>query len=144
MDGAGRDGNRRVGALVAAAAFVVVLAVLVGLGAFRDPGSPGRAPKTPGSGEYSRISTYKKQVPSYPGLSYTENFATLECDPGDLLLSGGFSGVDEGTAIVASAPDAISSAEVWLVGWENDASPDSINVAVLCAEGAFPPHEEGS
>jgi hypothetical protein len=30
------------------------------------------------------------------------------------------------------------------VGWENDASPDAVNVAVLCAEAAFPPHEKDS
>jgi hypothetical protein len=133
--------RRRLATLVAGAAvFLVALVALAGLGSLGWPWAQERqAPDT-----YSRVlNTYEKRVSGNPGLSYTETFATLRCDPGDQLLSGGFSGLDEGTVVIASEPDTVSSAEAWLVGWENDASPDAVNVAVLCAEAAFPPHEEG-
>ncbi|HKH76100.1 MAG TPA: hypothetical protein VKA51_04005 [Rubrobacteraceae bacterium] len=142
MDGAGRDLAWKLATVVAgAAAFVVVVAAVVGPDAFWGPGRPGTQDEAPGT--YSRVLiTYEKRVSGNPGLSYTETFATLGCDPGDQLLSGGFSGLDEGTVVITSEPDTVSSAEAWLVGWENDASPDAVNVAVLCAEAAFPPHEE--
>ena len=136
----GASGNRRRLATLAAGAavFVVALVTLAGLGSLGWPrAQEGEAPNT-----YSRVlNTYEKRVSGNPGLSYTETFATLRCDPGDQLLGGGFSGLDEGTVVIASEPDTVSSAEAWLVGWENDASPDAVNVAVLCAEAAFPPHE---
>ena len=141
MDGAGRDLVWKLATVVAGAAvFVVMLVVLAEVGALRGPGRPGAQDEELGT--YSRVlTTYEKRVSGNPGLSYTETFATLRCDPGDQLLSGGFSGLDEGTVVIASEPDTVSSAEAWLVGWENDASPDAVNVAVLCAEAAFPPHE---
>jgi hypothetical protein len=136
----GASGNRRRLATLAAgtAVFIVALVTLAGLGSLGWPrAQEGEAPNT-----YSRVlNTYEKRVSGNPGLSYTETFATLRCDPGDQLLGGGFSGLDEGTVVIASEPDTVSSAEAWLVGWENDASPDAVNVAVLCAEAAFPPHE---
>ena len=138
VDGASRNRRRLATLAAGAAAFVVALVTLAGLGSFGWPrAQEGEAPNT-----YSRVlNTYEKRVSGNPGLSYTETFATLRCDPGDQLLSGGFSGLDEGTVVIASEPDTVSSAEAWLVGWENDASPDAVNVAVLCAEAAFPPHE---
>jgi len=142
VDGAGRDLAWKLATVVAGAAvFVVVVAAVVGPDALRGPGRPGTQDEAPST--YSRVlTTYEKRVSGNPGLSYTETFATLGCDPGDQLLSGGFSGLDEGTVVITSEPDTVSSAEAWLVGWENDASPDAVNVAVLCAEAAFPPHEE--
>jgi hypothetical protein len=138
VDGASRNRRRLATLAAGAAVFVVALVTLAGLGSFGWPrAQEGEAPNT-----YSRVlNTYEKRVSGNPGLSYTETFATLRCDPGDQLLSGGFSGLDEGTVVIASEPDTVSSAEAWLVGWENDASPDAVNVAVLCAEAAFPPHE---
>jgi hypothetical protein len=138
VDGASRNRRRLATLAAGAAVFVVALVTLAGLGSFGWPrAQEGEAPNT-----YSRVlNTYEKRVSGNPGLSYTETFATLRCDPGDQLLSGGFSGLDEGTVVIASEPDNVSSAEAWLVGWENDASPDAVNVAVLCAEAAFPPHE---
>ena len=140
MDGAGRGRGRKLATVGAgAAAFVVVLAVLAGLGGAAPPGAQGEE----GPEAYSRLpTTYEKRVSANPGLSYTETFATLRCDPGDQLLSGGFSGVEEGTVVIANAPDTAASAEAWLVGWENDASPDAVDVTILCAEAAFPPHDE--
>ena len=141
MDGAGRDlGRKPATAVAGTAAFVVVAVAVVGLGALGGTGRPGAREEAPGT--YSRVlTTYEEQVPGNPGLPYTETFATVRCDPGDQLLSGGFSGVDEGTAVIANGPDTASSAEAWLVGWENDASSDAVDVTVLCAEAAFPPHE---
>ncbi len=142
-DGAGRKRSRKLATVFAgaAAALVVVLAVLAGPGALRGPGRPGAQEEGPRT--YSRVLiTYEERVPGNPGLAYTETFATLRCDPGDQLLSGGFSGVDEGTNVIANGPDTASSAEAWLVGWENDASPDAVDVTILCAEAAFPPHDE--
>jgi hypothetical protein len=138
VDGASRNRRRLATLAAGAAVFVVALVTLSGLGSLGWPrAQEGEAPDT-----YSRVlNTYEKRVSGNPGLSYTETFATLRCDPGDQLLSGGFSGLDEGTVVIASEPDTVSSAEAWLVGWENDASPDAVNVAVLCAEAAFPPHE---
>jgi hypothetical protein len=138
VDGASRNRRRLATLAAGAAVFVVALVTLAGLGSLGWPrAQEGEAPNT-----YSRVlNTYEKRVSGNPGLSYTETFATLRCDPGDQLLGGGFSGLDEGTVVIASEPDTVSSAEAWLVGWENDASPDAVNVAVLCAEAAFPPHE---
>ncbi len=142
VDGVSRNWRRLATVVVVVVAlFVVVIVALAALGALRGTGRPGaqegEAPNT-----YSRVlTTYEKRVSGNPGLPYTETFATLRCDPGDQLLSGGFSGLDEGTVVIASEPDTVSSAEAWLVGWENDASPDAVYVAVLCAEAAFPPHE---
>ena len=138
VDGASRNRRRLATLAAGAAVFLVALVALAGLGRYGWPrAQEGEAPDT-----YSRVlNTYEKRVFGNPGLSYTETFATLRCDPGDQLLSGGFSGLDEGTVVIASEPDTVSSAEAWLVGWENDASPDAVNVAVLCAEAAFPPHE---
>lgn len=141
VDGASRNRRRLVTTIAGAVVFVVVLVALAGLGTLRGSVSPG-AQEGEAPGTYSRVlTTYEKRISANPGLSYTENFATLRCDPGDQLLSGGFSGVDEGTVVISSEPDTVSSAEAWVVGWENDASPDAVNVAVLCAEAAFPPHE---
>ena len=141
VNGADRERGRRLVAFVAGVvAFGVVLAALVGLGALRGSERPGAQEEGPST--YSRVlTTYEERVTANPGLSYTETFATARCDPGDQLLSGGFSGLDEGTAVIANGPDTVSSAEAWLVGWENDASPDAVEVTVLCAEAAFPPHE---
>lgn len=141
MKGAGgKLGGRPALVGVVAVAFVVILAALAWLGGAGRPG--GAEVVAEGPGAYGRApATYKERVTSNPGLSYTENYATARCDPGDKLLSGGFSAVDEGTVVVANAPDTFSSAEAWLVGWENDASPDAVEVTVLCAEAAFPPHE---
>src|SRR5215212_10926144 len=138
VDGASRNRRRLATLAAGAAVFVVALVTLAVLGSFGWPrAQEGEAPNT-----YSRVlNTYEKRVSGNPGLSYTETFATLRCDPGDQLLSGGFSGLDEGTVVIASEPDTVSSAEAWLVGWENNASPDAVNVAVLCAEAAFLPHE---
>ena len=138
VDRASRNRRRLTALAAGAAVFIVALVTLAGLGSLGWPrAQEGEAPNT-----YSRVlNTYEKRVSGNPGLSYTETFATLRCDPGDQLLSGGFSDLDEGTVVIASEPDTVSSGEAWLVGWENDASPDAVNVAVLCAEAAFPPHE---
>jgi hypothetical protein len=140
VDRASRNRRRLATLAAGAAVFLVALVALAGLGSLGWPrAKEGEAPDT-----YSRVlNTYEKRVSGNPGLSYTETFATLRCDPGDQLLSGGFSGLDEGTVVFASERDTVSSGEAWLVGWENDASPDAVNVAVVCAEAAFPPHEEG-
>ena len=140
MDRASRNRRRLATLAAGAAVFLVALVALTGLGSLGWPrAQEGEAPDT-----YSRVlNTYEKRVSGSPGLSYTETFATLRCDPGDQLLSGGFSGLEEGTVVIASEPDTVSSGEAWLVGWENDASPDAVNIAVLCAEAAFPPHEKG-
>lgn len=123
---------------------VVVFAALAGLGVSSWGGTPGAQEEAPGTGDGARISTYEKRVTGNPGLPYTETFAASRCDRGDRLLSGGFYGVDEGTAVIASAPDDSSSQEDWLVGWENDSTPDAVEVSALCADEALPPHEEGS
>lgn len=121
-----RFGTRRAmlagGAVVA---FVVIFAS-VSTGAI----SPGAADRL----EPSRDHVYQRQVLSNPGLAKTETFAALGCYPGDVLLSGGYSGVDEGTLITANGPDPASSEETWLVGWKNDDSSDAVDVRVLCLD----------
>jgi hypothetical protein len=108
----------------AAATFVVIFSVSTGA---IYPGAPDRL-------EHSRDHVYQRQVLSNPGLAKTETFAALGCYPGDVLLSGGYSGVDEGTLITADGPDSASSEEAWLVGWRNDDSSDAIDVRVLCLD----------
>jgi hypothetical protein len=53
------------------------------------------------------------------------------CDAGDVLLSGGHFGLDAGTTLVASGPDAFHDG--WQLQWKNDGTADSITVSVYCA-----------
>ncbi len=114
-----------------AAVLVVIFAALMPTGPVH-PGATNRL-------EPSRGFTYQRQVLSNPGLAKTETFASLGCYPGDLLLSGGYSDVDEGTQITANGPDSASSEEAWLVGWRNDDSSDAVDVRVLCLDQSFLP-----
>lgn len=61
--------------------------------------------------------------------------ANAACDGGETLLSGGFSGMDQGTYLIASFPE--KSANPWVVRWKNDATVDFGGVHALCAD--FPP-----
>jgi hypothetical protein len=65
---------------------------------------------------------------------------TVFCDDADdFALSGGYSGVDAGTEISSSNPNFIgTNPEGWIVRWRNDATPDTINVMVVCAEIGTP------
>jgi len=110
-----------------------VLVVIFAASMPRGPVHPGAANRL----EPTRGFTYQRQVLSNPGLAKTETFASLGCYPGDLLLSGGYSGVDEGTLITANGPDSVSSEEAWLVGWRNDDSSDAVDVRVLCLDQSF-------
>ena len=115
------------------AAGVATLVVIIAL---------STGPTYPGATDRLRPSqgfTYQRQVHSNPGLAKTETFASLGCYPGDLLLSGGYSGVDPGTLITANGPDSASSEESWLVGWRNDDSSDAVDVRVLCLDQRFQP-----
>lgn len=131
---AARRGTRRAMLAGGAAAAFVVIFVSVSTGAIY-PGAPERI-------EHSRDHVYQRQVLSNPGLAKTETFAALGCYPGDVLLSGGYSGVDEGTLITANGPDPASSEETWLVGWRNDDSSDAVDVRVLCLDQSALPAQQ--
>ncbi len=61
--------------------------------------------------------------------------ANMNCDKGDLILSGGYASVDAGTTIVSSQPYDIQ-------GWElvciNDGTADPVIVTVLYADFGTP------
>ena len=58
------------------------------------------------------------------------------CDQGDFVLSGGYSAVDSGTEITGSRP--FSDPTGWQVSWRNDATADTIQVWVVCADVGTP------
>jgi hypothetical protein len=60
--------------------------------------------------------------------------ASLRCDAGDVLLSGGFNNIDNGTRLFAAFPfNANGNDQRYLVNWENNATADTITVDILCA-----------
>ena len=61
--------------------------------------------------------------------------ATLRCDPGDILLSGGFNQIDNGTRLYAAFPfNANGSDHKYVAHWENNSTADTIELNVLCAD----------
>jgi hypothetical protein len=79
--------------------------------------------------------TYKKATNngSFGGLPNNEVSATVACDAGDRLLSGGYLGAGVGTHIIVNAPDP-TVAQRWYVQWHNDATVDKIQLIVLCSD----------
>jgi hypothetical protein len=66
-------------------------------------------------------------------------FKTVFCDAGDFAVSGGYSLVDVGTVISGSTPSVTGDrTQGWSVQWRNDATPDTINVFVVCADVGTP------
>jgi hypothetical protein len=64
---------------------------------------------------------------------------SLLCDPGDLTLSGGYAQVEAGTAVFNSYPETLGPTAVgWRVSWRNDATADSVDINVLCADLGTP------
>ena len=63
------------------------------------------------------------------------------CDPGDTLITGGFSQVDAGTLLTGSTPGSnpANGAPAWEVKWVNDSTQDTIFIEVFCAD-VTPPH----
>lgn len=64
---------------------------------------------------------------------------SMSCDAGDFVLSGGYAQVDPGTLVTGSfASFAGNNPNGWTVSWRNDATPDTIQVSVLCADIGTP------
>ncbi|MEX2237628.1 MAG: hypothetical protein WEB00_08850 [Dehalococcoidia bacterium] len=68
------------------------------------------------------------------GTGNTRNM-TFSCDPGDELLSGGFSSIDQGTHVAGNRP---VSKRTWRLTWINDATVDSVSVWIFCGDGIAP------
>jgi hypothetical protein len=80
-----------------------------------------------GAGVYSQMS-------DSPGTGETE--WKQSCPNGDKVLAGGYSDADAGTFVTGSWPSFF--ADGWIVRWQNDTSPDSLRVYVLCANLGAP------
>lgn len=85
------------------------------------------------SGDFLSTSTYTKSLATTgsPWVNFSSQ-ANLPCDAGDVLLTGGYYGVDEGTHVVQSTPSGDGS--MWAVNWINDATADEIHIRILCAD----------
>jgi hypothetical protein len=60
--------------------------------------------------------------------------ATLRCDPGDVLLSGGYDSIDIGTRLSAAFPfNANGNDQAFVLHWENNSTVDTVRLMVLCA-----------
>jgi hypothetical protein len=58
------------------------------------------------------------------------------CDSGDVIVSGGHFGMDQGTTLAASGPEDFHQG--WQVQWINDGTLDTITVIALCADFGTP------
>jgi len=85
-------------------------------------------------------STYSKQASTTGDLGADGlRFEFLLCDGDDVALSGGYSSVDAGTVVSSSGPRFIGdNPDGWAVRWKNDATADTINMLVLCADVGTP------
>jgi hypothetical protein len=63
--------------------------------------------------------------------------ATLRCDPGDVLLSGGFNSIDNGTRLFAAFPfNANGYDHKYVIHWENNSTADTVTLNIVCANNA--------
>jgi hypothetical protein len=66
-------------------------------------------------------------------------YLRVDCDTGDALLSGGFDSLDNGTRLMANRPgkdlgnNSQPTSFGWVVWWDNNATPDTVEVTVICA-----------
>jgi hypothetical protein len=56
------------------------------------------------------------------------------CDPGDTMLGGGFSAIDNGTRLVTSEPFTPNDQDTWRVQFVNNSTEDTIVVDTICAD----------
>jgi hypothetical protein len=81
-------------------------------------------------------STYTKILSTTGDLTTgNQHFDVLLCEGDDFALGGGYNGTDLGTEVLASAP---RSTDGWQARWKNDATIDTINLLVLCADVGTP------
>ena len=62
--------------------------------------------------------------------------ATARCDPGDLVISGGYRKVDAASTFVADMVPVKAQPNGWQVIWFSSGTADDITVRVLCADVA--------
>lgn len=61
--------------------------------------------------------------------------ASLRCDPGDVLLSGGFNQIDNGTRLMAAFPfNANGYDHKFVLHWHNNSTADTVELNILCAD----------
>jgi hypothetical protein len=61
--------------------------------------------------------------------------ATLRCDPGDVLLSGGFNQIDNGTRLMAGFPfNANGYDHKYVLHWHNNSTADTVELNIICAD----------
>ncbi|MDQ2984233.1 MAG: hypothetical protein M3R70_09975 [Actinomycetota bacterium] len=56
------------------------------------------------------------------------------CDTGDVMVSGGFSEIDNGTRLVASEPFTPNPQDTWRVKFVNNSTEDTIQVHTICLD----------
>ena len=83
-------------------------------------------------------STYGKNIIT-EGTGNTSRLAYVSCDAEDFVLSGGYAQVGPGTLVTGSFATTTSvSGNSWTVSWRNDATPDTLQASVLCADVGTP------
>ncbi len=84
------------------------------------------------SSDFLSATTYgRNTVSTGTGGANQLSLVSLSCADGDILLSGGYTAVDEGTHVTRSLP---SDRRTWQVEWRNDATADTVGAQILCID----------
>jgi hypothetical protein len=88
--------------------------------------------------KWKSLSTIGERLPveigNPPCSGNRECTATIRCDPGDVLLSGGFERIDNGTRLISAFPfNANGYDQKYVVHWDNNSTADTVTLDILCA-----------
>lgn len=84
------------------------------------------------SSDFLSATTYgRSTVSTGTGGANQLSLLSLSCADGDILLSGGYTSVDEGTHVTRSLP---SDSRTWHVEWRNDATEDTVGAQIMCID----------
>jgi hypothetical protein len=100
---------------------------------------------TPASGfmrmatKWKKVDTVGENLPveiGHPACSADrECTASIKCDPGDVLLSGGYDSIDNGTRLIAAFPfNANGNDHKYVMHWANNSTVDTVRLVILCAD----------
>ena len=61
--------------------------------------------------------------------------ASLRCDTGDVLLTGGYNQIDNGTRLIAGFPfNANGYDHKFVLHWHNNSTADTVELNIICAD----------
>jgi hypothetical protein len=77
----------------------------------------------------------KTYIREAEGLGRVNNFddVSATCDPGDVIISGGYNGVDSATTFVAVSQPFKTG---WQVLWFSSGTADALRIRAICADVA--------